>query len=395
MPANGVFRQTEAFSIFPDALLSHWCFLTGFSPCCPPEVTDEMPLSWGAHTDAVTVAEARNAVLSYCVYTYDMTAGSELGPPLLSSVTVAHMIQIFESMYRAPTPLVPPKFDIEQLSTTLFAMGFDQEFLSACQFRYYWNFKSLLPALYDGGFYGHRMGSHSRGQGDLRGVATFLCGAFVQHAALRTPLNDLFERSLLRDGYRFEGLSLVEVSMDTSVVPELSELQDRQSLLRDVSSQLQDGSSVAVLFIDLDHFKQVNDQLSHELGDQCLVTVVRTISEVLRHRGKLYRVGGDEFCAVLPNFSADEAAVTAERIRTSIDALKPFGGKVKITASIGVAVSDQKQLSVADSLVGAADEAMYISKFTTKNRVCVWPPDHRDAAQAETNRKQEERKAGA
>src|SRR5229473_3287244 len=282
-----------------------------------------------------------------------MAAASDMIPPPLSSVTVAYMVQIFDSMYRAPTALASPMFDIQQLSTTLFAMGFDQKFILACECRYYWNFKSLFPALHDGSFYGHGVDGCSRGQGPLRGFATFLSGAFVQHSALRTPLNNVFEQSLLRDGYRFDGRSLVAVNMDTSVVPELSELQNRESLLRDVSSQLQSDSCVAVLFIDLDHFKQVNDQLSHAQGDQCLVTVVRAISEVLRHRGKLYRVGGDEFCAMLPNFSLEEAAATAERIRRSVDALKPFGGAVKVTASLGVAVSDRKQLSAADALVGA------------------------------------------
>jgi len=287
-----------------------------------------------------------------------------------------------------------PMFDIDQLSTSLFAMGFDREFIETCKYRYYWNFQTLLPSLHDGSFYGTRPGGRSRGQGDLRGLATFLCGAFVQHSTCRTPLNDLFEKSLLHDGYRFDGRSLVEVNMDTSVVRELAELPDGNSLLHDLSLQLQSDACVAVVFIDLDHFKPVNDQLSHEQGTECLVTIARTISDVLRHKSKLYRVGGDEFCAMLPNFSAEEAGVTAERIRKSIDSLKPFGGKIKVTASIGVAVSDRKKLSTADALVRTADDAMYVSKFTTKNRVCVWPPDQKDVALAEANRKKAAEAAG-
>jgi diguanylate cyclase (GGDEF)-like protein len=319
-----------------------------------------------------------------------MAAASETNPPPLSSATVAHMIQLFDSIYRAPTALTRPMFDIEQLSTTLFAMGVEQDVISTCEYRYFWNFKSLFPALYDGSFFGGGIGSRSKGQAYLRGFATFLCGAFVQHSQLRTHLNSLFERSLLRDGYQFDGRFLIEVNLDTSSVPELSELQNRESLLNDASSQLQNGSGLALLFIDLDHFKQVNDQLSHSDGDQCLAAIVRTISGVLRHRGKLYRVVGDEFCAMLPNFDAAEAAATGERIRRSIDALPPFGGRVKVTASLGIAVSDQRQLSTANALVKAADEAMYVSKFTTKNRVCIWPPSEQDAAQAEVNRKKAE-----
>jgi diguanylate cyclase (GGDEF)-like protein len=269
-------------------------------------------------------------------------------------------------------------------------MGVEREFILTCEYQYFWNFRSLFPALYDGSFFGRRVDGRSRGQAYLRGFVTFLCGAFVQHSQLRTHLNTLFEQSLLRDGYRFDGRSLVEVNIDTSVVPELSELRNRESLLSDLSSQLQNHPCIALLFIDLDYFKQVNDQLSHAQGDQCLAVIVRTVSEVLRHRGKLYRVGGDEFCAMLPNFSVEEAAATGERIRQSIDALPPFGGKVKVTASLGISVSDQKRLSTADALVRAADQAMYVSKFTTKNRVCIWPPDEQDAAQAEVNRKKAE-----
>jgi diguanylate cyclase (GGDEF)-like protein len=319
-----------------------------------------------------------------------MAVASETMPPSLSTPTVAHMIQIFDSMYRAPTALTRPIFDIEQLSTTLFAMGVEQEVISTCGYRYFWNFGKLLPALYDGSFFGVGDSGRLRGQEYLRGFATFLCGAFVQHSQLRTHLNALFEQSLLRDGYRFDGRFLVEVGLNVSATPELSELPSRESLLRDASSQLQSHSCVALLFIDLDHFKQVNDQLSHHEGNRCLALIVRTVSEVLRNRGKLYRVGGDEFCALLPNFGTEEAAASGERIRRSIDALPLFGGRIKVTASLGVAASDQRRLLSAEELVRAADDAMYVSKFTTKNRVCIWPPDEADARQAEVNRKKAE-----
>jgi diguanylate cyclase (GGDEF)-like protein len=305
--------------------------------------------------------------------------GAQKTSPLLSRSTVAHMIQIFDSMYRAPTPMVPSMFNIEQLSTTMFAMGFDQEFINTCEYQYGWSFKSIFASLYDGSLRG--------GQDHLRGFATFLCGAFTQYPRLRTHLNDAFDQSLLNDGYRFNGRDLVEVGLDTSVAPELCELKGREGLLEDISSLLEDDTSAAVMFIDLDHFKQVNDQLSHADGDKCLVTIVRTISAALRHKGILYRVGGDEFCAMLPNYTKEEAAGTAERIRKAVDDLKAFGGKVKVTVSIGVALSSDKGLAQAHALVKAADEAMYVSKFTTKNRVCLWPPNPQELALAQENKK--------
>ena len=320
------------------------------------------------------------------LYTCGMAPASEPIPLPLSTVTVGHMIGLFERMYCAPTPLTPPMFDINGLSKILFAMGAVQEFISGCEYRYYWNFGALFPALYEGNFLSRPI----NGQWYLRAFAIIVCGAFAQHSELRTQLNNAFEQSLLRDGYRFDGRTLVEVDIDTSVVPELSELQNKESLVSDTAAQLKNRFTIALLFIDLDQFKQVNDQLSHDQGDQCLALIIRTVSAVLRNRGKLYRVGGDEFCALLPNFEVDEAVATAERIRRSIDALPPFGGKVKVTASIGIAASDQKQLSTADALLKAADEAMYVSKWTTKNRVCTWPPDKQDVAQAEANRKKAE-----
>lgn len=307
-----------------------------------------------------------------------------MNEPTLSRQTVAYMIQIFDSMYQEVTPLVRGMFDIEQLATTLFAMGLDQQFISVCRHGFGWDFKRLFPALYEGSFFSRYDDGKVLGQARLKGFATFLCGAFAQYPNLRTKLNDQFDQSLLRDGYRFDGQCLVEVTADTSVPQELANLPNRESLVDDVSSEMRDGC-VAVLFIDLDHFKEVNDRLSHAHGDECLVSIVRTISDVLRHRGKLYRVGGDEFCAMLPNFTTDEAETTAERVRKTIDALPPFGGRVKVTTTIGVAASDRKGSS-ADALVKAADEAMYVAKHTGKNRVRTWPPDKKEAAEADANR---------
>jgi diguanylate cyclase (GGDEF)-like protein len=278
-------------------------------------------------------------------------------------------------------------WDVSKLSTLLFGMGFEPAFVRECEYTYGWNFAHLFQALYDGSFYKNDPHGETRGQDHLRGFATFLCGVFVGNEQYRSNLNSVFEKSLLDDGYDFVEGKLTEESIDTNMAPEVRALPDRTALVHDLSVGIDGDEPVAVLFLDLDHFKEVNDRLGHTSGNDCLANIVGTIAEALRRKGKLYRVGGDEFCAVLPNFATAEAAVTAERVRAAIDALKPFGGVVKVTASIGVAGSDANQLVTAESLVKAADEAMYVAKFTGKNRIAACPLDPEKAAQADARRK--------
>ena len=76
---------------------------------------------------------------------------------------------------------------------------------------------------------------------------------------------------------------------------------------------------MAILYLDLDGFKEVNDTLGHAAGNECLIQVARTMASAVLNKGKLYRPGGDEFVVLLPNFSSEEAASTAERIRATID----------------------------------------------------------------------------
>jgi diguanylate cyclase (GGDEF)-like protein len=313
-------------------------------------------------------------------------------PAPISQGTVALMIYLCEYMFRPQRPLHPPICDITKLSTTLFGMQFERSFLDACEYQYGWHFPTLFPAIYDGTLKcDNRILGKSSGQAYLRGFATFLCGTFAGSPYLRTPLNDQFEQSLLNDGYHLVGSSLVETDIDTSVPAELMALPNKEALLADIAKQVLIGAPVAVLFIDLDHFKQVNDQISHAEGDNCLNEIARAASAVLARKGKLYRIGGDEFGALLPNFSGSEALPTAERMRAAVDALTPFGGVVKVTVSIGVAASDAVKFGTPDDLLKASDDAMYVVKHTTQNRVCLWPPPPDEKLAADENRKKSRR----
>ncbi|WP_374564783.1 diguanylate cyclase domain-containing protein [Ideonella sp.] len=132
------------------------------------------------------------------------------------------------------------------------------------------------------------------------------------------------------------------------------------------------GEHLALLFIDLDKFKPVNDDFGHAVGDALLVAVAGCIRRLLRASDTVGRVGGDEFVVVLhPMAAAADAAAVAEKIRAALD--QPFelaGQRLQISASIGVAVYPADGAD-GDALARAADEAMYRAKRQGSNRVVL------------------------
>ena len=136
---------------------------------------------------------------------------------------------------------------------------------------------------------------------------------------------------------------------------------------------LADGrtTGLAVLFLDLDDFKTVNDTLGHAAGDQLLVEVARRITDELRAGDVAARVGGDEFLVLLDDVATREAALAvAHRVAARLRAPHVLGPhRVVATGSIGVALGPDGRAS-ADGIVAAADAAMYAAKRTGRG-VCV------------------------
>jgi diguanylate cyclase (GGDEF)-like protein len=175
--------------------------------------------------------------------------------------------------------------------------------------------------------------------------------------------------------------------IDVSGQPQrVAGLANKEKLIADVSSFLTRKAGIALLVIDLDHFKTVNDTKGHQEGDACLDRVVKTIGGVLGRKGILYRWGGDEFAVSLPDFSTEEAHATAERIRGAVEQAKP-GADLPVTTSIGVSGSDQMTDRSAEDLLTAADKAMYKSKHSGKNRVTSWSATEFKKAEAEVEAK--------
>ena len=127
----------------------------------------------------------------------------------------------------------------------------------------------------------------------------------------------------------------------------------------------------ALLMLDLDHFKRVNDGYGHAAGDDVLRCVAGAMLSSLRQIDKMFRIGGEEFAVLLPGADCAAAAATAERIRKRIAGTpaKIGGRDLSVTVSVGVALT--RGISNADELVRAADAALYRAKRGGRNRVAA------------------------
>ena len=128
---------------------------------------------------------------------------------------------------------------------------------------------------------------------------------------------------------------------------------------------------VAVVFTDLDDFKEVNDRYGHVVGDQLLIATAELISRGARRKGTAYRIAGDEFLLVLENYDADEGAALAERLRKVLQATPLTSYSIKITGSFGVASSPEHG-SDPEQLFDCADRALFEAKRMGGNRVRIF-----------------------
>lgn len=224
---------------------------------------------------------------------------------------------------------------------------------------------AMLPLIRENQLIGSiHLGSHNK-QRFVPGLAT----SFLQH--LGSIISICIENSITQE--QFKLLSLVDL---------LTRAKNRryfiQSLSKEIARASRSNAPISCLFLDLDHFKQVNDRHGHLTGDRALQAVATTIMPLLRQSDVLARFGGEEFTIMLPGTDQIHATEIAERIRAEIanisiadDNNKPFSISVSIGASTWQPDPDEPSTfeQVQDYLISKADAGVYLAK--EKGRNCV------------------------
>lgn len=187
----------------------------------------------------------------------------------------------------------------------------------------------------------------------------------------------LLSNGVIAFGYMFLAAAKLRLELLwRAQVDELTGLLNRWALKRATMREIQrckrGRGSLALVMMDLDGLKIVNDTAGHGCGDVVLQAVGGVIQETVRAQDSVARMGGDEFCILLPETDLSEAVTVAERLRAEVEELviRYRGETVRVMASLGVASSEQCELTW-QGLMDYSDSALYRAKREGKNRVVV------------------------
>jgi diguanylate cyclase (GGDEF)-like protein len=155
-----------------------------------------------------------------------------------------------------------------------------------------------------------------------------------------------------------------------------------QQMEREISRAVRSGRELALIVLDIDFFKRINDTFGHLSGDGVVREVGMLLRDAVRGADVVARLGGDEFAVLLPETNAAGAYRLAARVRESIShySFEGVNGRVPITVSIGIVSDHVADEDMAHDLLSRADEALYAAKDGGRNRVSLWTPNLRAIA---------------
>lgn len=210
-------------------------------------------------------------------------------------------------------------------------------------------------------------------QGEAVGILHFILPADCDTAPIQGLLSSIAEQS----GLTLANIQLRDTLREQAIRDPLTGLYNRRYMLEAMdqaqSRAERTGSDIAVLMIDLDHFKRFNDNFGHDAGDHVLKAFSQMLKESSRHEDIACRYGGEEFCVVCPATNREQALKVASRIVKGIRKLELSMNQLalgKVTASIGVAMYPEHS-SAIEEVVKLADEALYVAKQNGRDRVEV------------------------
>ena len=189
-------------------------------------------------------------------------------------------------------------------------------------------------------------------------------------------LRDVSDRVAMEDALRAANRRLAEQASRDPLTGIYNRSYFRDVLSRELARAMRYGDSLAVLMIDQDRFKRINDEHGHAVGDLAICRVASTLASSLRDGDVLARYAGDEFCVLLPNTDREHAVVVAERLRDAVRAIVLEGvPEMTLGISLGLATGEDvvgQPGKPADALLRLADDALFASKRRGGNCVSVW-----------------------
>ncbi|HEY9529534.1 MAG TPA: sensor domain-containing diguanylate cyclase, partial [Anaerolineales bacterium] len=187
------------------------------------------------------------------------------------------------------------------------------------------------------------------------------------------PIMSIFAKQI---GVSLERARLFQEVQSLALTDPLTGLQNRRSLFElgrvEFARMQRMQRPFCCMMLDLDHFKQVNDQYGHMVGDQVLQEFAKRCSLSVREIDLVGRYGGEELIILLPETDRPTSMQVAERLLSTIadTPIKIFDKEISVTASIGVATQDENTMDL-ETLIARADQAMYIAKHKGRNRVAM------------------------
>ena len=205
----------------------------------------------------------------------------------------------------------------------------------------------------------------------------------IMHNTIKRQIGELnAHRDILEQEVRERTKDLEEANKKLDLISktdELTGLPNRRDMNETIANEVgrvqRTHKPFCFIFIDIDHFKNINDTYGHACGDIILKSVAQTIRGLLRKYDVFARYGGEEFLALLPETDLEGAAVVAERFRRQVERMtvRYADFTIKITITLGVAKYDDRL--GADRSIQMADKALYQGKESGRNRVIVWEPE--------------------